>query len=379
MKLKQWWPVLKGAYTEFNEDKALRLSGALAYYAMFSIGPILAIAVGVAGLVFGQHQVQQQIQQQLQSLVGEQSAKTISSMMGARKQGSGLLTTIVGIVALLLGAGGVFGQLQDALNTIWEVKPKPGAGLWNFIRTRFLSFAMVLGVGFLLLVSMALTTFLSAVTTSVGNKLPIPDVVAHALNFLVSFGVITVLFAMIFKFLPDIKVPHRKVWVGALGTAILFTIGKHFLAFYLAREGTTSTYGAAASVIVILLWVYYASVILLFGAEFTQVYTRQTGTQLVTTKFSVPVTLRDRAEQGIPREQSSPTAGVEPAAIKPAAASPARQRRRPVRTPGVVVHERPGQFLTLMLAAGFAGATFLALKPLRRVLKLYATLRQTRA
>src|SRR5882757_5325548 len=190
MSFKKALPILKGTFKEFGEDNVLRLSAALAYYAMFSIGPLLFIAVGVAGLVLGQESVRHEIQQQLQSMLGENSAKTLGSMMSAQKHGTSLITTIIGIVVLLFGAAGVFGQLQDALNTIWEVKSKPGAGIWGFIRSRFLSFSMVLGVGFLLLVSLALTTFLSAVTGSLGSKLPISEALAHILNFVVSFGVI---------------------------------------------------------------------------------------------------------------------------------------------------------------------------------------------
>src|SRR5438105_6542172 len=173
MNLKKIWLILKATFSEFGEDNVLRLSAALAYYAMFSIGPLLVIMVGLAGLAFGHESVRRQIEGQLQSMVGGGASKTLSSMMAAQKHGTSVIATIVGLVALLFGAGGVFGALQDSLNTIWEVKSKPGAGIWAMLRARFLSFSMVLGTGFLLLVSMALTTFLSAVTGSVGNKLPL--------------------------------------------------------------------------------------------------------------------------------------------------------------------------------------------------------------
>src|SRR2546423_11693130 len=189
MNLKKTWPILKGTFKEFGEDHVVRLSAALAYYAMFSIGPLLVITVGLAGLAFGNETVRRQIEQQLQSMLGEGSAKTLGSMMSAQKHGTSLITTIIGLVALLCGASGVFGQLQDALNTIWEVKSKPGAGIWGLIRARFLSFTMVLGIGFLLLVSLALTTFLSAITNSFGNSLPLSETVVHILNFVVSFAV----------------------------------------------------------------------------------------------------------------------------------------------------------------------------------------------
>jgi membrane protein len=371
MNLKATGPILKGTVKEFGDDKVLRLSAALAYYAMFSIGPILAIVVGLAGLAFGHDTVQHHIYQQLQSMLGESSAKTISSMMSARKTSGSLITTIVGIVALLAGAGGVFGQLQDSLNTIWEVKPKPGAGIWSFIRQRFLSLSMVLGVGFLLLVSLALTTFLSAVTGSFGGKLPMSETLAHILNFAISFGVIAALFAMIFKYLPDVKIPFRKVWVGAVGTALLFTVGKFLLAFYLGRASTTSSYGAAGSVIAILMWVYYASVILFLGAEFTQVYARRTGAHVAPKKYAVPVTQAERADEGIPDGQSESGARRE----SPARTRPPQGASQP-RTPGLVIHQRPWQFVWLMVAAGVAGAAFLSSKPLRKGLGIYTSLRR---
>src|SRR5262245_29761386 len=245
MKIKWAWRILKRTIAEFNEDNVLRLSAALAYYAIFSIGPLLAIVVGLAGLAFGEESVRSQIDHQLRAMVGERSAQIVESMVAARGQGTSLLTTIIGLVALFFGAAGVFGQLQDSLNTIWEVKPKPGRGIWGIVRSRFLSFSMVLGIGFLLLVSMALSTALAAVTGEIGDGLPITKSIVHILDFGISFGVVTLLFAMIFKVLPDVNVPWSKVWVGAIGTTLLFTLGKTLLAFYLGRESTTSAYGAA--------------------------------------------------------------------------------------------------------------------------------------
>ena len=299
------WSILKTTALEFNEDKVLRLSAALAYYSLFSIGPLLVIAAGVAGLAFGHYIVRHQLEQELQGMFGGESAKTIISMMSAKRQSTSLVTTLVGIVALLFGAGGVFGQLQDSLNTIWEVKAKRGAGLRAFIRARFVSFAMVLGTGFLLLVSLALTTFLNAATRSLGSRLPFSDGLLNGVNFVISFAVISALFAMIFKYLPDVRIPFRKVIIGAIGTAFLFTVGKYLLALYLGRETLASAYGAAGSLIVILLWVYYASLILFFGAEFTQVYTRQTGGKITLPRYAVQVTEEDRAQQGIPTQRPS--------------------------------------------------------------------------
>jgi membrane protein len=304
MKAKAMGSVMKGTVSEFFEDKALRLSAALAYYAMFSLGPLLVIAVGLAGLAFDRQTVTHTFEQQLSGMVGQDSAKTLESMMAAQKHGTSVITVIVGTVILLFGASGLFGQLQDALNTIWDVKAKPGQGIWSFIRQRFLSLTMVLGVGFLLLVSLMLSTFMTAFSGWLGGLLPIPEAAAHALNFVVSFAVVTLLFAMIFKALPDVKIPLSKVWVGAIATSLLFVLGKYLLALYLGRSSTTSSFGAAGSVIVIMMWVYYASVILLFGAEFTQVYARATGTKVVPNKYAVPVTENERAVEGMPEEES---------------------------------------------------------------------------
>jgi membrane protein len=351
--------IAKGTFKEFGEDKVLRLSAALAYYAMFSIGPLLVIAVGLAGFAFGHDAVRRQVEEQLTGILGENSTKTVVSMMSAQKHGTGLITTIIGIVALLFGAAGVFGQLQDALNTIWGVKSKPGKGLLSFIRARFLSMSMVLGVGFLLLVSMAVSTFLSVVTKSMSSGLP--QVLAHGLSFVVSLGVISVLFAMIFKYLPDVKVPFRKVWVGAIGTALMFTAGKELLALYLGRASTASAYGAAGSVIIVLMWVYYASVILFFGAEFTQVYAKQTGARITLSEFAEPVTARERAEEGMEAEPAS---------------GPRRYDGAPIRTPGMVVRKKPLQFAGMMLVAGFAGGTLLRFKLLRKAARAYAFVRR---
>ncbi|HTL58651.1 MAG TPA: YihY/virulence factor BrkB family protein [Candidatus Limnocylindrales bacterium] len=361
--------ILKDIFKEFNEDNVLRLSAALAYYAMFSIGPLLVIVVGVAGLAFGENSVRHNVEQQLQSILGQNAEKTITSMMAAQKHGTGLLTTILGVIALLFGAGGVFGQLQDALNTIWEVKPKPGTGIWGLVRTRFLSFTMVLGVGFLLLVSMVITTFLSAATGSLGEYLPIPAALAHILNATISFGVISLLFAMIFKYLPDVRIPFRKVWVGAIVTALLFTAGKYLLALYLGRESTASAYGAAGSVIVILMWVYYASVILFLGAEFTQVYAKRTGARVLPSQYAEPVTAEARAEQGIPhKEPSRQSNRPGQPQLQPALEPTARGSM-----PGAVIRRNPWQFVSLMLFAGLAGGLLLRMKSLREGLRLYAS------
>ncbi len=303
MNLKSSGAILKDTGTAFSENRVLRLAAATAYYAIFSIGPLLVLIIGVAGLVFGEEKVRTEVTAQVQSFVGEKSANLINSMMSARQQGESLVATVIGGAALVLGAAGVFGQLQDSLNTIWGVTTKPGAGIGAFIRDRFFSMAMVLGIGFLLLVSMALSAFVSAFSHYIGGVVSLPPWVTVVLNGVGSFLVITLLFALIFKVLPDVKVRWRDVWVGALGTALLFTAGKFVLSWYLRRGATTSAYGAGSAFIVILLYVYYSSVILYAGAEFTKVFARHHGVQVAPSKYAVLMTDEQRNQQGMPRQQ----------------------------------------------------------------------------
>ena len=300
--MKSYWSLARESVNSFMEDKALRLSAALAYYSIFSIAPLLIIVIAVAGFFMGEDAVRQQIQQQLKDYVGPQGTAAITSMVGAHKQGTSIIATIIGVVVLLFGASGVFGQLQDSLNAIWGVELKPGRGFWYLIKSRFLSFAMVLGIGFLLLVSMVITAILSALTGALGNVLPMAGFVAHLVNFIASFVVTTLLFAAIFKVLPDARVRWREVWMGAVFTALLFTIGKYVFAWYLGRAAVASSYGAAGSLVVVLLWVYYSSVILFFGAEFTKVHAKE-GFRILPTPNALPVTAEAKAEQGIPRTQ----------------------------------------------------------------------------
>jgi membrane protein len=305
--VKSLWQNLKDSFKDFGEDRAMRLAAAMAYYAMFSIGPLLFVMITIAGWIMGEEAVRGQVSETLKGFVGEQSAKTMESMMAAPKLGQNVLTTVLAIGALLIGASGVFGQLQDALNTIWEVKLKPGQGIWAFIRTRFLSMATVLGLGFLLLISMILTTAVQAASAQAGQWLPIPDAVVSALSVVTAFLVVTLFFALVYKLLPDVNVRWRDVWAGALFAAILFTVGKYLLGLYLGKQATSSTYGAAGSVVVILLWVYYSSIILFLGAEFTQVYAYNRGEAIQPSAHAIPVTGEERAQQGMPsRERVQP-------------------------------------------------------------------------
>jgi membrane protein len=268
----------KQAVSEWSEDNAPTFAASLSYYTLFSIAPLLVIAVSVAGMVFGEEAARGQLQAQLQDMVGQDSAEIIGQMMiSARKPETGILATAIGLIALVFGATGVFVQLQDALNHIWDVKPKPRNGVLAFLRSRFLSFAMVLGIGFLLLVSLVVSAVLAALGAFFEHLLPGWSVLWQGVNLLISFGVITVLFAMMYKLLPDTHVDWRDVWLGASVTSLLFSLGKFGIGLYLGRSAVASSYGAAGSLAVVLLWVYYSAQILFLGAEFTQVYARSHG------------------------------------------------------------------------------------------------------
>jgi membrane protein len=294
------YKLLKATFEAWMEDNALRLSAALAYYSIFSIAPLLIIAISVAGLVLGADAVRGHLDDQLKSYIGAQAAESVQSMVqSASKPSDGWLGAVIGFITLMLGASGVFGQLKDALNTIWEVKPKGGAGVMGFLRERLLNFGMVLVIGFLLLTSLLLATALAALNGYFEKVAGISPVIGGVLGFLLSLCIVTILFAFIFKVLPDAQIEWRNVWTGAVVTALLFELGKFGLGFYLGRESTASSFGAAGSVVLLLLWVYYASCILLFGAEFTQEYAKATGHEIRPLPGAVAVTAEARAQQGI--------------------------------------------------------------------------------
>jgi membrane protein len=282
MKASDIWKLLKDTIAEWQEDKVPLWAAGLAYSTIFSLAPLLLIAISIAGAVFGEEAARGEIVGQIQGLVGRDGAEVIQNMIqNTQKPGSGgTFATVFGVGTLLLGASWVFGQLQDALNTIWEVKPKPGKGIQSFLQSRFLSFAMVLVIGFLLLVSLVLSAALAAIGNFFGHLIPGYAILGQTLNFLISFGVVTLLFAAIYKFLPDVNVGWKNLWVGAAVTALLFTIGKFLIGLYLGNSSVSSTYGSAGSLVVVLVWVFYSAQILLLGAEFTQVYSRYRGTPI---------------------------------------------------------------------------------------------------
>jgi membrane protein len=312
MKPKDILGLFKETFQEWQEDKASKLAAALSYYTAFSVAPLLIIVIAIVALVFGQDAAEGRIDEQIRGLVGAQGAKAIQEMIvNSRKPAEGTIATIISVVILLFGASGVFAELQDSLNTIWEVAPKPGQGVKAVVKQRFTSFAMVLGIGFLLLVSLGLSTALAAVGGYLGQLLPNLDIVVRLLNFAISFGVITLLFAMIYRILPDVKIAWGDVWLGAAITSLLFSIGKWAIGLYLGNSSVGSTYGAAGSFVVFLLWVNYSAQILFFGAEFTQVYANKYGSQIVPDKNAIPLTDEARAKQGIPHTHNLKAAAQE--------------------------------------------------------------------
>lgn len=322
--------LLKATFKDWQEDKAERLAAALAYYTAFSIGPLLLIAIAIAGLVYGEEAARGQVVGQLQGLLGRQGAETIqTAIQNANKPASGIVATVIGLVGLVLGATGVFGQLKDALNTIWEVQPKPGLGVMAMIKDRLLSFGMVAVIGFLLLVSLVLSTVLAALATWFSGLLPGADVLWQIVNFVISFGVITLLFATMFKVLPDAEIDWEDVWIGAIITALLFTIGKTLLGIYIGAASVGSAFGAAGSLLVVLVWVYYSAQIFFFGAEFTQVYASHAGKRIQPSANAVPLTEEKREQQGMPHQDSEAEQRRAAAAGQPLAAQSSQVDREP--------------------------------------------------
>lgn len=279
---KKILPILRQTATEWSDDQAPMLGAALAYYTVFSLAPLLLIIIALAGWAFGEDAAQGQVFAQLRQLIGDEGGRAVQDLVSSagREPSHGVISAVTGMVALLFGASGVFGQLQSSLNTVWGVAPPPNRGILGIVKARLLSFGFVLGVGFLLLVSLALSTTITFVAEWVGGVAPGVESLVRGLDLVLSIGVITALFALIFKFLPDARIAWKDVWVGALLTSVLFTIGKFGLALYLGTSSVGSSFGAAGSLIVLLLWVYYSAQILFFGAEFTQVWANRYGSRV---------------------------------------------------------------------------------------------------
>jgi membrane protein len=279
--ISTWWQLAKQAAIAWRDDYAPSMGAALAYYTTFSAAPLLLIVVSVAGLVFGQEAARGEIFNQLRTMIGEQGAAAVEGMLqSVAKPKEGVIATVIGVVVLLIGATTVFAELQDALDRIWRAPVREGtSGLWSLVRARLLSFGMILSIGFLLMVSLVVSAGLSALGTWWAPLFGAWELLLQAANLLVSFALITVIFALIYKIMPRVKVEWRDVWIGAAVTSLLFSIGKLLIGLYVGKSSITSGFGAAGSLAVLLVWVYYSAQIFLLGAEFTWVYAHSHGSR----------------------------------------------------------------------------------------------------
>ena len=287
MNLPKIGRLLKETFREWQADKASRIAAALAYYTVFSISPLLVIAVAIAGTIFGDETAQAEITSRLTSLVGEDGVKPILQSLNNMSQPRTIgFASLISLGVLILGASGIFAQLQDALNTVWKVKPQPGQGLLPFLRKRLSSFIMVFAIGLLLIVSLVLSAVVATLNRYKIDSVPGSAILWENLDFILSFGLLTFLFCLMFKYVPDVKIAWKDVFVGSIITALLFLFGKFLLGLYISKGSLGSAYGAAGSLIIFLAWVYYTAQIILFGAEFTQVYARMYGSKIRPSKHS---------------------------------------------------------------------------------------------
>jgi membrane protein len=305
--------LFKLTYQGWKEDNGSRLAAALTYYTVFSFAPMLIIAIAVAGMIWQRQAVQDQVLTQIQGLIGPQGKEFVGGLLNAAsKPAQGVIATVVGLATLIFGALGLFNELHNSLNIIWDVPQKQITGFWNSVKevvvNRFLSFTMVLGIGFMLLVSLVISTGISALGSWIGTILPFQEVILQIINLIISIGILTVFFALIFKVLPDADIAWRDVAVGAFVTAVLFSIGKTLIGLYLGSSAVGTTFGAAGSLVLLLLWVYYSAQILFFGAEFTQVYANTLGSRIVPEQQTA--TKIQRPEETPPSKTPAASPGV---------------------------------------------------------------------
>lgn len=298
MPRAELWPLARRTFTAWSEDKCPRLAAALALYTMLSLAPLLVITIKVAAVRLGDEAATNQVKQRAQEYVGPAAAEALQDMIAhAARPGEGRLATFVSSVLLVVGATTLFASIQDALNTIWGVKPKPGQGIRATLRVRLSSLLLVLAVAALLLGSVVLSNLLHTLADNIGGGLV---ALGYLFDLLVSVGVTTVLFGLLFKFLPDVRLDWRDVWVGAAVTAVLFALGKYGLTLYFSRAAPASAFGAAGSLAALLLWVYYSGMIAFFGAEFTKVHFLSRGKRIVLRPHAVLLAPADRASEGMP-------------------------------------------------------------------------------
>lgn len=289
LTFKGIWEVLKKAFSGFSDDKVTKLSASLAYYTVFSIGPMIIVIIYVAGLIYGREAVQGTIFGQIKGLVGASAAVQIQDMIkSAALNTEGNFAFIIGIVTLVIGATGVFAEIQDSINQIWNLKPKPKKGWVKMLKDRLLSFSVIISLGFILLVSLLVNGVLEILMDRLQARFPnITVVVVYIVNLAITFLVISTLFGVIFKVLPDAIIKWKDVVTGSMVTAVLFMLGKFAITYYIGKSNVGGTYGAAGSLVVLLLWVYYSSVILYFGAEFTKAYAAKYGSAIHPSPWAV--------------------------------------------------------------------------------------------
>jgi membrane protein len=319
--LKLVWTALKKSFKGFSDDKITKLSASLAYYTVFSLAPLLIMLIFLSSIFLGREAVEGGVMSQLQGFIGADAAKQIEDMIkNASISDKGGMAAVIGVITLLIGASTVFGEIQDSINGIWGLKPKPKAGFGRLIKSRLLSFGMIGSLGFLLLVSLAATSAVETLGKALKAYLPDTAVeVFYVINLVLNLAVTTTLFGVIFKVLPDIKIKWKDIWPGAIATSLLFLIGKFAISLYISKSEIGSTYGAAGSLVVLLVWIYYSSVILYFGAEFTKFYALEKGAKIVPEDYAtwnrestVPGAVRSSARdeqknQGPAKEQQRRT------------------------------------------------------------------------
>src|SRR5918999_2343515 len=278
LPIKHGWSLLKKATSAWSNDYAPSMGAALSYYTLFSIAPLLLIVIAIAGFFFGDEAVRGEITAGLSGLMGEQGGKAIEGMVAAAAEPKeGMIATVIGVIVLIIGATTVFGELQNSLDRIWRAPAREAGGVWSLLRSRLLSIGMILGIVFLLMVSLVFDAVLQTLGKAWGTEGW--QVVAQVVNFIVGFGLTTEGFALIYKLKPRARIEWHDVWVGAVVTAALFTIGKYLISLYIGRSAVASSFGAAGSLVVVMIWVYYSAQIFLLGAEFTWVYAHEYGSR----------------------------------------------------------------------------------------------------
>lgn len=300
ISLKGIWQILKNSFTGFGEDKITKLSGSLAYYTIFSMGPLLIVIIYLCSLFLGREAVEGKIYSQLEGFMGNDTALQLQEIISnASVSGKGTIAAIIGVVTLLIGATTVFGEIQDSINSIWGLKPKPKKGWLKMLQNRFLSFSVIISLGFLLLVSLAVTAVIDGIMGGLQARYPdVAVVIFYIVNQLITLSVVTIIFMVVFKVLPDARIRWKDVFAGSVVTAVLFMIGKFLISFYISKSEVGSTYGAAGSLVVLLSWAYYSAFILYFGAEFTKAYAVMYGAEIHPNEYAVTTKQVEVEENG---------------------------------------------------------------------------------